>query len=78
MTQIMKDKTRRGDVVCNDLARQYRIKASELETKHQQLNQLHGEFETKVQQKEVRSPFPYPSSMVPSFSRLKKIESRKN
>ena len=51
---MMKDKTRRNDLVCNDLARQYRVKANELETKHQQLNQLHTEFETKAQQKEVR------------------------
>lgn len=58
MTQIMKDKTRRSDIACNDLARQYRIKADELEATHQQLNQLHGEFETKVQQKEVRSFVP--------------------
>ncbi len=49
----MKDKTRRGDLVCNDLARQFRTKANELEVKHQQLSQLHTEFETKVQQKEV-------------------------
>ena len=50
---MMKDKTRRNDLVCNDLARQYRVKANELETKHQQLNQLHTEFETKALQKEV-------------------------
>jgi len=50
----LKDKDRRNDIVCNDLARQYRTKATELESKHQQLAQLHNEFETRVQQKEVR------------------------
>lgn len=50
--QSIKEKERRNDVVCNDLARQYRTKTNELEAKHQQLTQLHGEFETKIQQKE--------------------------
>lgn len=40
-------------LLCNDLARQYRTKANELEAKHQQLTQLHAEFGNKVQQKEV-------------------------
>lgn len=64
LTQIMKEKTRRSDIVCNDLARQYRIKANELEAKHQQLSRLHGEFETKVQQKEVCSSSRFLQSSV--------------
>jgi gluconate kinase len=51
--QTNKDKDRRNVLVCNDLARKYRTKTNELETKHQQLNVLHTEFEQKVQQKEV-------------------------
>jgi gluconate kinase len=51
--RAIKDKEHHNIFVCNDLARQYRTKADELEEKHQQLTQLHSEFETKVQQKEV-------------------------
>ena len=54
---MIKDKSRRNDLACHDLARQYRTKANELETKHQQLTQLHSEFETKAQQKEVHFLF---------------------
>jgi hypothetical protein len=41
-------------LVCTDLARQYRTKVNELESKHQQLTQIHSEFENKLQQKGVR------------------------
>ncbi|CAF4274674.1 unnamed protein product, partial [Rotaria sp. Silwood2] len=51
--QINKDKDRQNILVCNDLARKYRTKATELEMKHQQISQLHTEFENKVQQKEL-------------------------
>jgi len=51
--QANKDKDRRNLLLCNDLSRQYRTKANELEIKHQQLNQIHSEFEQRVQQREV-------------------------
>jgi len=51
--QTNKDKDRRNLLLCNDLARQYRTKANELQIKHQQLGQIHSEFEQKVQQREV-------------------------
>jgi hypothetical protein len=44
----------RNILVCTDLARQYRTKVNELESKHQQLTQIHSEFENKLQQKGVR------------------------
>lgn len=51
--QSNKDQERKNILSCNDLARQYRTKANELELKHQQINRLHSEFEQKVQQKEA-------------------------
>jgi len=51
--QTNKDKDRRNLLLCNDLARQYRVKSNELQIKHQQLDQIHSEFEQKVQQREV-------------------------
>ncbi|UJR21744.1 hypothetical protein I4U23_024819 [Adineta vaga] len=51
LLQTSKNAERRNILVCNDLARQYRIKANELEAKHQQLAQLHADFEDKLQQK---------------------------
>ncbi|CAF3383362.1 unnamed protein product [Rotaria socialis] len=51
--QTSKEKDRHNIIVCNDLARKYRTKASELESKHQQLTQLHSDFEHKVHQKEL-------------------------
>ncbi|CAF1020678.1 unnamed protein product [Rotaria sp. Silwood1] len=51
--QTNKDKDRRNLLLCNDLARQYRTKAHELQIKHQQLNRIHTDFEQKVQQREL-------------------------
>ena len=51
--QTNKDQDRRKQLLCNDLARQYRTKANELDIKHLQLDRIHSDFEQKVQQKEV-------------------------
>lgn len=51
--RVNKEKERHNLVVCNDLARKYRTKADELELKHQELSQLHTEFEQKLHVKEV-------------------------
>ncbi|CAF1093379.1 unnamed protein product [Rotaria sordida] len=51
--QANKDKDRRNLLLCNDLARQYQTKSHELKIKHQQFNQIHSDFEQKVQQKEL-------------------------
>ncbi|CAF1224605.1 unnamed protein product [Rotaria sordida] len=48
-----KDKDRQNILVCNDLARKYRTKTNQLEMKHQQLTNLHSDFENKVHQKEL-------------------------
>ncbi|CAF4994130.1 unnamed protein product [Rotaria sp. Silwood1] len=53
LLQTNKDKDRQNILVCNDLARKYRTKVNELEMKHQQLTQLHTEFENKFHQKEL-------------------------
>jgi gluconate kinase len=55
--QTTKDHDRRTILVCNDLARQYRVKVDQLDTKHQQIHQLHTDFEQKVQQKQVSVRF---------------------
>ncbi|CAF1244390.1 unnamed protein product [Rotaria sordida] len=52
-SQANKDKDRRNLLLCNDLARQYQTKSHELKIKHQQFNQIHSDFEQKVQQKEL-------------------------
>ena len=51
--QSNKDKDRRNLLLCNDLARQYRNKANELDVKHLQLGRIHSDFEQKVQKREV-------------------------
>ena len=56
LLQTSKDADRRNVLVCTDLARQYRTKAEEIEAKHQQLSQIHQEFEDKLQQKMVEIP----------------------
>ncbi|CAF1161642.1 unnamed protein product [Adineta steineri] len=47
LIQTGKDADRENVLVCNDLARQYRIKANDIETKHQKLAEIHSEFENK-------------------------------
>ncbi|CAF3438886.1 unnamed protein product [Rotaria socialis] len=51
--QTNKDKDRRNLLLCNDLSRQYGTKSHELQIKHQQLHQIHLDFEQKVQQREL-------------------------
>lgn len=38
--------------MCNDLARQYKLKMNELDIKHIELNRLQHEFEDKIRVKE--------------------------
>ena len=47
-----KDKGRKTLLVCNDLSRQYKLKMSELGIKKNELNTLHGDFESKIRRKE--------------------------
>ena len=63
-----KDKDRRNLLLCNDLARQYRHKANELDVKHLQLGRIHSEFEQKVQHTEVRLCALIASDSLLSFS----------
>ncbi|CAF0987488.1 unnamed protein product [Adineta ricciae] len=51
LLQTSKDADRRNVLVCTDLARQYRTKAEELEAKHEQLSQIHQEFQDKLHEK---------------------------
>ncbi|CAF1582502.1 unnamed protein product [Rotaria magnacalcarata] len=51
--QTNKDKDRRNLLLYNDLSRQYGTKSHELQIKHQQLHQVHLDFEQKVQQREL-------------------------
>ena len=57
LLQTSKDADRSNVLVCTDLARQYRTKAEELEAKHQQLSEIHQEFQDKLYQKMVRLLF---------------------
>jgi len=75
--QTNKDKDRRNLLLCNDLARQYRTKTNALEIKHQQLGQIHTEFEQKVYQKEVWIVQTKRCVVYFLFS-WKKIDSKKN
>jgi hypothetical protein len=53
LLETSKDAERQNILVCNDLARQYRTKTDEVETKHQQLARLHSELDDKLEEKAV-------------------------
>lgn len=50
--QLSKDKGRKNLLVCNDLARQYKMKMNELDLKHNELNRIQSDFEDKLRAKE--------------------------
>ncbi len=50
--QLSKDKGRKNLLVCNDLARQYKMKMNELDLKHNELSRIQSDFEDKLRAKE--------------------------
>lgn len=47
-----KDRGRKTLLVCNDLSRQYKLKMDQLDIKQSELNNIQGEYESRIRRKE--------------------------
>lgn len=47
-----KDRGRKTLLVCNDLSRQYKLKMDQLDIKKSELNNIQGEYESRIRRKE--------------------------